>query len=201
MELHYEDALKFLVESLGRSPNAFSPGGVPPSYDVWIPRCVAQFLVASSVDTRGDPEFSHRSEFEKVWTAFYDAAWQLCRRGIFRLSQTRPEGMGTSYGPLGDGYAVTEAGREWLKTAQLRYFPSEPGRYVQVLQQPARVLGDGFLQRAGEAAGCHDFGNYLACCAMCGAAAESALLAIASQKTGDEDSVLKTYNKRDGRRN
>src|SRR5260370_27436419 len=43
-------------------------------------------------------------------------------------------------------------------------------------------------------------GNYLACCAMCGAAAESVLLAIAICKTEDEAKVLDAYGQRDGRR-
>ena len=43
-------------------------------------------------------------------------------------------------------------------------------------------------------------GNYLACCAMCGAAAESVLLAIAIAKTKDEGKVLDAYRQRDGRR-
>src|SRR5208283_1226627 len=55
------------------------------------------------------------------------------------------------------------------------------------------------LQRATEAAKCHQFGNYLACCAMCGAAAESALLAIAIAKTSNEESVLREYRSGGGR--
>jgi hypothetical protein len=42
--------------------------------------------------------------------------------------------------------------------------------------------------------------NYLACCAMAGAAAESILLAVAIAKTGDEDKMLKTYRAAGGRR-
>ena len=44
-------------------------------------------------------------------------------------------------------------------------------------------------------------GNYLACCAMCGAAAESVLLAIAICKTEDEAKVLDAHGQRDSRRN
>jgi hypothetical protein len=52
----------------------------------------------------------------------------------------------------------------------------------------------------GEAALCHSFGANLAACAMCGAAAESIVLAIAIAKTGDEGAALKTYLAHQGRK-
>jgi hypothetical protein len=47
---------------------------------------------------------------------------------------------------------------------------------------------------------CHRFGAYLACCAMCGAAAESILLAVAIAKSGDERATLTMYRAANGRR-
>ena len=41
---------------------------------------------------------------------------------------------------------------------------------------------------------------YLGACTMCGAAAESILLAISIAKLGNEDSVLKTYRAASGRK-
>jgi hypothetical protein len=67
--------------------------------------------------------------------------------------------------------------------------PNRARRYLESLENPGKVLGAGFLQRAGEAAGCHAYDNHLACGAMCGAAAESALLAIANAKTDDPERV------------
>src|SRR5260370_24747512 len=157
-------------------------------------------FVGPIADTRGDPSLYHREEFRGVWLAFYDAAWQMCRRGILRPRMNCPEGQGSGWGPPGDGFALTTAGREWLQHAAEAYCPTEPGRYVKTLEKPGRLLGDGFLQRAGEAASSHLSGNYLACCAMCGAAAESVLLAIAICKTEDEAKVLDAYGQRDGRR-
>jgi hypothetical protein len=60
-------------------------------------------------------------------------------------------------------------------------------------------FGQSFLQRANEAVQCHRFSAYLACCAMCGAAAEAILLAVAIKKTGDEAATLKTYGGQGGR--
>jgi hypothetical protein len=61
-------------------------------------------------------------------------------------------------------------------------------------------FGSGFLQRAAEAVTCHRFGAYLGCCAMCGAAAESILLAVAIAKSGDDVSTLAMYRAAQGRR-
>jgi hypothetical protein len=110
-------------------------------------------------------------------------------------------GSGAAAHELEECYSITVAGRDWLKNSTTRYVPTAPGRYLECLKNPGKVLGAGFLQRAGEAAGCHTYENHLACCAMCGAAAESALLAIATEKTGNRELVEKEYNKRDGRRN
>jgi hypothetical protein len=61
-------------------------------------------------------------------------------------------------------------------------------------------LGEGYAQRATEAARAYRTGNYLAASIMCGAAAESILLALATAKVGDEGKVLVEYNTTGGRR-
>ena len=100
----------------------------------------------------------------------------------------------------GDGYSYTSQGRAWLKTSDLMFVPADPGRYLTVLSREADRLGPGFARRAHEAASCHQTGNNLACCAMCGAAAESAILQAAVAKLGDENKVLKKYVEPTGRR-
>ena len=82
---------------------------------------------------------------------------------------------------------------------ELTYIPADPSRYVSLLSKEISRLGLGFAQRAREAAACHQAGNYIAGCAMCGAAAESALLAVAIAKVGDEAKVLKQYARTNGR--
>jgi len=62
------------------------------------------------------------------------------------------------------------------------------------------TFGDGFHQRAQEAIKCHHSLAYLACCAMCGAAAESLLLAAATAQIGNEAEALKIYLTSGGRR-
>jgi len=60
-------------------------------------------------------------------------------------------------------------------------------------------FGASFHQRAQEAIRCYGAHAYLACCAMCGAAAESILIATAIGKS-DEARVLREYLSSGGRR-
>lgn len=201
--MHHEDALKFMVAQLSADPKCFV-GDQPEETDVLIPRAVSLFLVQENAGNRAfyNPEHCQRAEFNDVWIAFYDAAAELCRRGVLRLGDKCAKARGgPRYATFWDGYSITVAGSEWLKNSTTRNVPTAPGRYLECLENPGKVLGAGFLQRAGEAAGCRAYENHLACCAMCGAAAESALLAIATAKTDDPAGVQREYNKHNGRRN
>jgi hypothetical protein len=100
----------------------------------------------------------------------------------------------------GNGYSYTAQARAWLETSDLLFVPSDPARYVALLSRETDRLGPGFAQRAREAAACHQTGNYLACCAMCGAAAESGILQTAITKVGNEEKVLQVYVRPNGRR-
>lgn len=203
--MHYEDAIKFFIERLRANPDAFiNRVGRDVLFDVTIESAVTIFLrEAHPQEPRlfSDPEASRDERFWSVWLAFYDAAAELCRRGIFRVGEKLPMGRGGPRYTLSDGYSITATGCEWLSRATARYIPTAPSRYLDSLGKPGKVLGPGFLQRAGEAAGCHASENHLACCAMCGAAAESALLAIADAKIGDPEQVQREYRKSHGRQN
>ena len=144
MDPHPEDALKFLVGTLAHDPEIYRDGNRPPYYDVFIPNAVIAFLRANSVQDRGDPEFCHREEFSGIWLAFYDAAWELCRRGIFRLSMRRMEGRYGVFGSLGDGYSLTSHGRKWLNESNTRYFPADSTKYAEAMAKPARLLAPAF---------------------------------------------------------
>jgi hypothetical protein len=98
----------------------------------------------------------------------------------------------------GYGYSLTGFGRAWV-ASKPESAPRDPARLLAVMQPFARRFGGGFLQRTAEAVGCYRTGHYLATCVMCGAAAESILLAIAIAKVKDEDLVLKDYRSAGGR--
>jgi hypothetical protein len=196
---HPDDAFAYVVEKLRASPNGCSDGNTA-TYDVWLPNLVWQYLRATGYPPNRQGEFQQDSELEDLWRAFYDAAWRLCRIGVLRPTVSWARYTGVGMPAAGNGYAYTSHGREWLKTSDLLFVPSDPERYLALLSKETKRLGQGFAQRAGEAAACHQTGNHLACCAMCGAAAESAILRTAIAKVGDEDKVLKAYISSNGRR-
>lgn len=187
--LHPDDAFNYLVDFLRKSPT----NSLQPWWDVDI-LAVASHYSATSGRKAGT------AIPEDVGRGFYDAAWRLCRMGVLRPTINFPQQSYASQPPFpGAQYSVTVAGREWLKNSDLIYVPSDPARYVSLLSKEIYTLGQGFAQRAREAASCHQTGNYLACCAMCGAAAESAILRAAIAKVGDENTVLEEYIKPIGR--
>ncbi len=196
--LHADEALAFIVQNLKHNPDAYRDSGGD-AYDVWLPTAVWQFLVSREYPRIRQAEYRMDQNLKGVWRAFYDACWRLCRMGVFRPSASWSavyrQGSATE-----DGYSYTEQGREWLKSSDMILIPSDPARYTNLLAKEAVLLGTGFLQRAREAASCHQTQNYLACCAMCGAAAESTVLAAAVAKLGDEARVLREYARPNGRR-
>lgn len=129
---------------------------------------------------------------------FYEAAWEMCRLGVLRPGPYAPKGMGSGGGSHTDGYSITAFGRTWLHDPERKSF-GDAGRMAKLLGSFDSLYGSGFAQRSIEAIRCHRAGNYLACCAMAGAAAESILLAIAIAKTQDEPRVVSEYLKGGGR--
>jgi hypothetical protein len=99
------------------------------------------------------------------------------------------------------GYSLTAAGREWIAQAdELSFIPMQPGRFGQIIERFRGRFGDGYFQRAQEAAKCHSATAYLASCVMSGAAAESILLSVAVAKAKDEQEVLGIYRAGGGRK-
>ncbi len=133
---------------------------------------------------------------EKHGHVFYDAAWELCRRGIFRPGVKTFGKQAVDDG----GYSLTEQGKEWLRSGVEKFELLDPSSRSKVLAGFKDRFGDGFHQRSQEAIKCQQAEAWLACCAMAGAASESVLLSLAVTKTKDEAKVLADYGARDGRR-
>lgn len=191
-----EQAEGFLADYCRQIPPWDGRGQIEHGFEVWLPKVVEVFCGA----TEQEPNYHYQPVAEPMWQVFYDAAWEFCRRGILRPSPLSARGMGTHGTPSGDGFSLTEKGREWLRESSSGWYPTDPNRYVSSLSRVSALCGNAFTQRAHEAARCQDTGNSLACCAMCGAAAESVLIAVATEKIGDRDQVFKLYTARDGRR-
>jgi hypothetical protein len=129
---------------------------------------------------------------------FYCAAWRLTGRGI--LAQA-PAFVQPNYGgTAGTHFIITEYGAKWLAgLSDYDCAPTEYGRFSELLAGHARKLGNGYHARSQEAVACYRAQTYLACCAMCGAAAESITLALAIAKKGNEAEILKEYGSSGGR--
>jgi hypothetical protein len=128
---------------------------------------------------------------------FFEAAWELSRRGVLRPGVITHDKQATADW----GYSLTEYGRQWLKNHEADFFAIEPGALSVVLGGFKNRFGEGFHQRSQEAIRCRQVEAWLACCTMVGAASESILLRLAIEKVKNEADVLAEYGSRDGRRN
>jgi hypothetical protein len=163
-------------------------------YDVYLPNVMRDFLVQQGHDIR-----QADGQLQNVSSDFYAAGWELCRRGILRPGVRIYGEQNTPDGSAGNGYSITPFGSQWLKEAdQDDFVPTEPGRFAEMLAPFQEHFGPQFYERAQEAVRCYGAHAYLACCTMCGAAAESILLATAIAKR-DERTVLDAYNTARGR--
>lgn len=166
-------------------------------YDVYLPFVWNNYAIASKMVLAGDPYALDRVG-PRVSGTFYAAAWELCRRGILRPGIRNVTGQ--SDGGGGNGYSITPTGERWLASADPRlHIPTEPSRRAAIFAGFSPKFGPGFNQRAQEAVKCYNAMAYLACCAMCGAAAESILLAVAIARRRDDGSVLREYRSAGGR--
>lgn len=190
-----EDAFHFIVRVLreSKSPEYGSNYG----YEVYLPNIIRHFLTTVANLPHGEVEAQYRT----VSPPFLAAAWELARRGILRPGVKSLGQQATDDGSAGCGFTITPAGRKWLGEAgQYDFVPVEPGRFSRLLDSFTPLFGPGFQERAQEAIRCYGANVYLACCAMCGAAAESVLLAVATAREGDADKVEKLYLGSGGRR-
>jgi hypothetical protein len=169
-------------------------------YEVYLRAVVAFYLTETGSVPPGvsvwDVVHSMASTLSPI---FAEAAWTLCRRGFLRPGPRALDTQATDEGG-GFGFSVTTAGREWVTSgAAADYIPLEPGRFARMLADRGVRFGPGFIERSQEAVRAYNALAYLACCAMCGAAAESIVLALAIGKTSDERKVLNEYAGSGGR--
>ena len=160
---------------------------------MWLPE-----LVINHVPQRDRGTSWASPEHVETSRPFYEGAWELCRRGILRPGIREYGGQATGDG---EGFCVTRHGRRWLRDhGKDQVSPIQTDRFINLLSQHAAQFGAGFQSRAIEAVKCYQAGLSMAACAMCGAAAESVLLALGAAKAKPEEDVVRTYSGRDGRR-
>jgi hypothetical protein len=191
MEL--EDAVRILIRLVRESPQAYSHYG----YDVYIPRVLDAVLDSQGVQQLTQERHQGGIDLSSM---FYDAAWELCRLGILRPGVRYHGAQPTADGSGGNGYSITPFGSTWLaESGHEDFVPTEPQRFARMFEPLRERFGPGFYERAQEAVRCYGAHAYLACCAMCGAAAESVLLAAAVARVGNEEEVLRMYASAGGR--
>jgi hypothetical protein len=189
--LTLDEALEFLTGWMKAPDNV---GYADYGYDVYIPN-VARAYVRQEEGAR-IPPLDLQSKADQLVPIFLAAAWELCRLGVLRPGVNTQGAQGTREG---FGYSIMPAGRAWLEEVDDHFIPTQPSAFARLLETFRRRFGPGFHQRAQEAVRCRWAGANLACCAICGAAAESVLLALAIAKTGNEGHVLQTYRSSNGR--
>lgn len=166
-------------------------------FDVGMKGIIAQWFASERISDDSDKISASRYISNK----FYSAMWTLCLRGVLRPSVNtfNIQSMGGARIP-GDDYSITVQGREWLKDQSRQPILLSSHSFLELLEPFGARFGAGFLERATEAVKCSDAGCYLACCVMCGAAAEAILLQLAIAKTKDEAATMKSYQAANGRK-
>jgi hypothetical protein len=200
-----DDALARIISEL-RNPTRCDPVSTPDyGFDLYLPRLLYHIL---DEQRRSTPQHqgagSYLMNTRHNSANFYAAAWNLCLRGVLTPGPIHPIPHGSGGIPtdivVGGGFNLTAFGREWVQEASgSECVPAEYGRFAQMLASHAARFGEGYHSRSQEAARCYQAHAYYGCCAMCGAAAESVLIALAVAKTGDEERVLRDYNTASGR--
>jgi hypothetical protein len=175
IELNEDDALFIIINGLKDDQRQFSGGY---GYDLYLPSLMRNYLLSRGADNIG-------SQLASLSPVYYAAAWDLCRQGVLRPGIAQYNRQSTEDGSAGNGYSITPFGEVWLREhVQDNYIPTQQGRFAQMLDAFGNQFGVGYRERAQEAIQCYGNHAYFACCAMCGAAAESIILALAISKDG-----------------
>lgn len=152
-------------------------------YDVYLPTLANAHLQKIQPKAHGPAH----NEIRDLVNKFYPIAWRLCLRGILRPGINSMDGQSTDDG-VSNGYSLTPVGAAWLASADKNDFlPTEPERFALMLAPHRAKFGDVFHERAQEAMRCYGAQANLACCVMCGAAAEAVLLVTAEAKIGETE--------------
>jgi hypothetical protein len=110
--MHVGDAAAFIVDFLQtpRPDDGYSTYG----YEIYLPHVIAAYVKES--EPVGPGFNPHRSpRIAELSPDFYEAAWDLCRRGILRPGIRRASEQATLDGASGNGYCLTTFGRTWIE--------------------------------------------------------------------------------------
>jgi hypothetical protein len=195
-DLDVDDAIQFLIRYL-REDRKSEYGSY--GYGLYLHHVARDYLKDLRVHPHELDQELHRRDAQ-LSRVFFAAAWELCRRGILRPGLKSFQGQATDAGGSGHGYSLTPFGETWIRQAsEADYVPTQPSRFAQMLTAAGTHFGPGLVERSEQAVAAYNAHAFLACCAMCGAAAESVVLALAIAKEGGERQVLDAYVTASGR--
>jgi hypothetical protein len=122
--VHVGDAAAFIVDFLRtlRPDDGYSTYG----YEIYLPNVIAAYLKESEPVGAGfNPHRNPR--VAELSPEFYEAAWDLCRRGILRPGIRRAGEQATPDGASGNGYCLTTFGCIWIQRgASAVFFLADP---------------------------------------------------------------------------
>lgn len=202
---HYssETVLGFILSYLRERPKQNWMGSSGVAYDLYIPDVIGycaqeQMEVWRAQNPNGIISFEVDTSTNTA--PFYDAAWSLCTRGILRPGTVYPQGHFAHAPIINAGFDLTTYGQGWLQNRYtLEIIPVEYHRFANILATFSSRFGRKYHLRSQEAVKAYQAQIYLACCVMCGAAAEAILLTLAIYKTQDEARVVRDYRTTTGR--
>ena len=140
-KVNVDDAIRFLIDF---AQNPRMDGYSSYGYEIYLPN-VIHFYRNEVLNIREPRYLGQGQEAERLSPVFYDAAWELCRRGIYRPGIRRLGEQATDDGASGNGYSLTSAGRRWLTEVEQNLFiPTQPDRFAQIISRFRERLGDGY---------------------------------------------------------
>ena len=104
-----EEALNFIVQTLRREGPA---GHGLFGYHMTVIDMTVRWRRATEGEIKGNVTESRRTY--EVSPPFYDAAWELARRGVLRPSVRNSLPQWSAFNYAGGGYSLTAAGEAWL---------------------------------------------------------------------------------------
>jgi hypothetical protein len=161
-----------------------------------LSRVIEEYIYAHEQEEARERVDSRRNDLSPL---FMEAAWDLAVLGVLRPGRKHLlDDRGRQFD--GTSYVITDFGSRWATDGTEEPFVPIGSETFIALLQPYTEFGAEFIERAREAARCWKVKAFLACCTMCGAAAEAILLSATIAKTNDRAAILQAYNSKGGRR-
>ena len=104
---HVDDAIAFIVEFAEHPRNdGYSTYG----YELYMPQVIAAYIKEVEHSTDHPTHIHNSPRVVELSPIFYEAGWELCRRGILRPGLKRMGLQATEDGASGNGYSLISSG-------------------------------------------------------------------------------------------